>query len=83
MTAIEEKELKGITLKNLLITMFSTISIVASVVITYSNLKADITNVKDQQELAYRVYDVRLKVLESQVSVLQADVKELKEGKNK
>ncbi len=63
--------------------MFSTISIVASVVITYSNLKADITNVKDQQELAYRVYDVRLKVLESQVSVLQADVKELKEGKNK
>ena len=83
MTAIEEKELRGITLKNLLITLGSTISIVASVVLSYSNLKADITSVKDQQELAYRVYDVRLKVLESQVSVLQADVKELKEGKNK
>ncbi len=83
MTAIEEKELKGITLKNLLITLGSTVSIVSSVLLSYNNLKADITEVKNRQELADRLFDVRLKVLESEVSLLQADVKELKEGDKK
>lgn len=71
MTTIEHKELKGITVKNLLVTIVSTASIVASVMTTYFQLKDDIHDVKISQETQSRVNDIRLKVLESQVVLLQ------------
>jgi sensor domain CHASE-containing protein len=81
MTAIEHKELKGITLRNLIITIASTISIVMSVLTTYFNLKSDVNEVKTQNEITNRVYDIRLKVLETEVSLLQQDVNEMRGGK--
>ena len=81
MTTIEHRELKGITVKNLLVTIFSTASIVASVMTSYLQLKSDIHDIKLSQETQNRVYDIRLKVLETQVSVLQRQVDELSKGK--
>jgi len=81
MTTIEHRELKGITVKNLLVTIFSTASIVASVMTSYLQLKSDIHDIKLSQETQNRVYDIRLKVLETQVSVLQHQVDELSSGK--
>lgn len=78
MTAIEHKELKGITIRNLVVTIFSTASIVASVMATYFQLKNDVHDVSIKQETQARVYEVRLKVLEGQVAVLQHQVDELK-----
>ncbi|MGZ3764835.1 MAG: hypothetical protein ACXVA2_09230 [Mucilaginibacter sp.] len=78
MTTIEHKELKGITLKNLLVTIVSTASIVASVITTYCQLKDDIHDVKMSQETQNRVNDIRLKVLESEVAILQRRVDEIK-----
>jgi hypothetical protein len=78
MTTIEHRELKGITIKNLLVTIFSTASIVASVMTSYLQLKSDIHDIKLSQETQNRVYDIRLKVLETQVSVLQHEVDEIK-----
>ncbi|MGZ3752842.1 MAG: hypothetical protein ACXVB6_03935 [Mucilaginibacter sp.] len=78
MTTIEHKELKGITLKNLLVTIVSTASIVASVITTYCQLKDDIHDVKMSQETQNRVNDIRLKMLESEVVVLQRRVDEIK-----
>lgn len=80
MTAIEHKELKGITLRNLIITVASTISIVASVMTTYFNLKSDLQEQKAQVEITNRVYDIRLKVLEAQVALLQQEVNDKKGG---
>ncbi|HEY9001646.1 MAG TPA: hypothetical protein VIM89_09865 [Mucilaginibacter sp.] len=77
MTTIEHRELKGITIKNLLVTIFSTASIVATVMTSYLQLKSDIHDIKLSQETQNRVYDIRLKVLETQVSVLQHQVDEL------
>lgn len=74
MTAIEHKELKGITLRNLIVTIVSTASIVASVMTTYFQLKVDIGNIRLNQETQNRVNDIRLKVLENQVAVLQRQV---------
>ena len=74
MTTIEHRELKGITIKNLLVTIISTASIVASVMTTYFQLKDDIHDVKIAQETQNRVYDIRLKVLETQVSLLQRQI---------
>ena len=81
MTTIEHSELKGITVKNLLVTIFSTASIVATVMTSYLQLKSDIHDIKLSQETQNRVYDIRLKVLETQVSVLQRQVDELTKSK--
>lgn len=78
MTAIEHKELKGITLRNLIVTIVSTASIVASVMTTYFQLKEDIRDIRLNQETQNRVNDIRLKVLENQVSVLQHQVDQIK-----
>jgi len=56
----------------------STASIVASVMTTYFELKGDINEVKMQQEAQTRVNEIRLKVLEGQVAVLQTQVEQLK-----
>lgn len=71
MTSIEHQQLKGITIKNLVITIASTASIVASVMTTYFELKADISQVREMQDAQTRVNEIRLKVLEGQVAVLQ------------
>jgi hypothetical protein len=81
MTTIEHRELKGITIKNLLVTIVSTASIVASVMASYFQLKNDIHDLKINQETQNRIYDVRLKVVESEISLLQQQVDELRAEK--
>jgi len=83
MTTIEHREIKGITLKNILVTVLSTISIVMSVMTTYFQLKSDIKDVRSTQETQSRVNEIRLKVLEGQVAVLQQDVNKLKDSKKR
>jgi hypothetical protein len=78
MTAIEHKELKGITIKNIIVTIVSTASIVASVMTSYFNLKGDVYELRTKQETTERINEIRLKLLESQVAVLQQEVQEIK-----
>jgi hypothetical protein len=81
MTTIEHRELKGITVRNLIVTIASTASIVASVITTYFQLRADIRDVSAKQEAQARVDEVRLKVLEDQVAILQQQVDGIKSQK--
>jgi putative exporter of polyketide antibiotics len=81
MTAIEHKELRGLTVKTFIWTIVSTISIVASVMTTYFNLKGDLTYQQNQNETSQRITDIRLKVLESQVLVLQQQVTVINQSK--
>ena len=78
MTAIEHKELKGITIKNIIVTIVSTASIVASVMTSYFNLKGDVAELRSKQETTDRINEIRLKLLESEVGVLQQEVQEIK-----
>jgi hypothetical protein len=78
MTTLEHREIKGITVKNIVVTLISTASIVASVVGTYFQIKADLSTLKNTQETTARVNEVRLKLLESQVASLQVQINELK-----
>lgn len=77
MTAIEHKELKGITVRNLVVTIASTASIVASVMTTYFGLKTDIREIKATQETETRINNIRLKVLEDDVTLLQKQVDDI------
>ncbi|MDR3693361.1 hypothetical protein [Mucilaginibacter sp.] len=78
MTAIEHKELKGITIKNLVVTIISTASIVASVMTTYFGLRSDIQEIKSSQSTESKINNIRIKVLEDQVNLLQKEVDEIK-----
>lgn len=82
MTTIEHRELKGITVRILIVTIVSTASIVASVMTTYFQLKESVNNIRLNQETQNRVNDVRLKVLENQVTVLERQVDEIKQAGN-
>lgn len=77
MTAIEHKELKGITIKNLIFTVLSTASIVVSVMTSYFQLKGDINEIRTMQDSQSRINELRLKVLENNVAVLQQEVREI------
>ncbi len=81
MTAIEHTELKGITIRNMIVTVISTASIVASVMTTYYGLKNDMLEIKSTQETETRINNIRLKMIEGQVTVLQAEITAIKENK--
>ena len=83
MTSIEHRQLKGITIKNIIVTIVSTASIVTSVMASYFQLRSDINEVKVQQEAQTRIDEVRLSILEGQVAVLQREVEEIKTTKTK
>jgi cell division protein FtsL len=78
MTTFEHRELKGITIKNIVVTIISTASIVISVMTTYFQLKGDIRDVRIQQDAQNRINEIRLKVLEGQVALLQQEVEQIK-----
>nr|WP_294945262.1 hypothetical protein [uncultured Mucilaginibacter sp.] len=81
MTTFEHRELKGITIKNIVVTIVSTASIVVSVMTTYFQLKGEIRDLKVTQDAQTRVNEIRLKVLEGQVALLQREVEEIKSRK--
>lgn len=83
MTSIEHRQLKGITIKNIVVTLISTASIVTSVTTSYLQLRNDISEIKIQQDAQNRINEVRLRVLEGQVTVLQREVDDIKSAKNK
>ncbi|WP_428330108.1 hypothetical protein [Mucilaginibacter sp.] len=53
-------------------------SIVASVMTTYFGLKSDINSIKTTQETETRINNIRIKVLEDEVVLLQKEVNEIK-----
>lgn len=81
MTAIEHRELRGITIKNLAVTLMGTASIVASVMTTYFGLRDEIRDIGATQKTEERIYNIRIKMLEDQMVLLQREVDEIKFGK--
>jgi len=77
MTAIEQQQIKGVTVKNVVVTIISTASIVASVITTYFGLKTDIQTIKSAQEAESKISDIRLKILEEHVDLLQKEVNDI------
>lgn len=81
MTQLEQREIRGINVKNIAVTILSTVSIVASVMTTYFQLKEDIREVRSNQEIQARVNEIRIKLLEAQVQLLQQQVEQLTQKK--
>jgi hypothetical protein len=81
MTAIEHRELRGITIKNLVVTIMGTASIVASVMTTYFGLRSDIRDIRISQKTEEHINNIRIKVLEDEMVLLQREVDEIKSVK--
>lgn len=79
----EHQIIKDYTVKNLIITIISTATIVGSVMSTYFNLKSNISDVQNHQETTERVNEIRLKVLEGEVSLMQQQIAEFKDNNAK
>jgi hypothetical protein len=81
MTAIEHRELRGITIKNLVVTIMGTTSIVGSIMTTYFGLRSDIREISISQKTEERINNMRIKSLENEMVLLQREVDEIKFGK--
>ncbi|MDO3644720.1 hypothetical protein [Mucilaginibacter sp. L3T2-6] len=82
MSNLEDHQIKGITIKNAILTVVSTASIVASVTTMYYNLKAEIQQNRADRETETRLTNLRLAVLENQVALLQKEVNTIKFPEN-
>jgi len=85
MTAIETKEIKGWNLRNLLALVVATVSMCTTVLVSYSNLTAQIVKTQtgmDKVQLKVdsdlRYTDLRMTVLEKTVTLLQMQIDNLK-----
>lgn len=70
----EHTALRGITIKNMLVTIFCTASIVISVMSTYFSLKSDIKDGQDTQQTKNEVIELRLKIAEAQIVIIQQEI---------
>lgn len=73
--------MRGITIKNLVVTIMGTASIVASVMTTYFGLRSDIRDISATQKTEERINNMRIKMLEDEMVLLQREVDEIKFGK--
>lgn len=77
MTALEQRQIKGITVKNIALTVLSTASIVTSVITTYFGLKSEIQSIKSSGETEVRINNIRIKILEDQTALLQKEINDI------
>ncbi len=77
---IEHLELRGLTVKNLIVTIGCTISICTTVILAYTGMKSDMQGLKDTQETTNRVNELRIKNLENTVQFQQSEIDALKTG---
>lgn len=82
MTSIERLEIKGITVRIMLAMILSTAGIVGSVMTTYFNLKDDIRDVREHQQTTDKINDIKIKILEANVSTLNQELADIKKTKN-
>jgi uncharacterized protein YlxW (UPF0749 family) len=78
MSPIEEKEIRGLSIKNLIAIVSCTVAIVSSVLTTYFLMKSEIQELKNSKVYDEKILDMRFKLLETKYDLLQAQVNEIK-----
>jgi len=77
----EHNQLRGITIKNMIVTIVCTASIVVSVMTTYFNLKSGQDAIQYTQDKQNIVTDLRLRAIEAQIVVINKQIEELQKDK--
>lgn len=77
----EHSQLKGITIKNMIVTVVCTATIVASVLGSYNALKNDLIEQRYSQEEQNKILDIRIRVVEDQQKILSQQIRDLQAKK--
>lgn len=77
----EHSELKGITIKNMIVTVICTATLVITIMGSYAGLKAEISDVRHDQSEHDKITDLRIRVVEDQQKILSEQIKELQNRK--
>lgn len=73
----EHSELKGVTLKNMIVTIACTATIVATGVGAYSGIQKSIDNLGYRQDEQNKLIDLRIRTLEDQQKLMNIEIREL------
>lgn len=77
----EHRQLRGITIKNMMVTIVCTASIVISIMTAYFGLRTDMKDIQDNQNTYNKITDLRLKAVEDRQNMLDLEITELKNKK--
>jgi len=82
MSAIETKELRGISAKTVVWLVMTTATIVATIIGTYNKLSIQISEIVITNQANIKVYDLRIEALERRLDALDLQINQLKQIKN-
>ena len=77
----EHSQLKGITIKNMIVTVVCTASLVVTIMGAYSGLKESMTEQRLRQDTQNQLIDLRLKAVEDQQIIIRQQIKEIQDRK--
>jgi hypothetical protein len=77
----EHTALRGITIKNMIVTIVCTATIVISVMATYQGLRSDMNSQNLNQNNQNKIFELRIKIIEDEVSIINNRIDELKTDK--
>jgi hypothetical protein len=89
---VEHQAIRGITIKNIIVTIVSSVTITASVVGTYSSLRTDNKDIRNimelnnkdiraKAEMDSKMNELRFKIMEEHINIIQQQVDEFKKNK--
>lgn len=73
----EHSQLRGITIKNMIVTVACTATLVSGGMGAYFGLKTDMKDIKDNQTTYNKITDLRLKAIEDRQNLLELQIHDL------
>ncbi len=77
MDPIENKEIRGLSVRNMLTIIGCTIGSTLTTLTTYYNLKSDITDVRVSKDSDARLNDLKMRVMDQRIDAVDIQLKDL------
>lgn len=77
----EHSQLRGITIKNMMVTIVCTATLVSTILASYYGIRDDMKDIKDNQNTYNKITDLRLKAIEDRQNILEMQIGELRKSK--
>lgn len=77
----EHNQLRGITIKNMIVTIVCTATLVTTILTTYFGLKDDMKDIRDNQNTYNKITDLRLKAIEDRQNFFELQISEMKKSR--
>lgn len=77
----EHSQLRGITIKNMIVTVACTATLVISLMTAYSGLKSDNLTTRQMQDEQNKILELRIRIIEDQQKLLSQQIRELQDKK--